>query len=138
MAKSSSSSADLAGERKNDAPLIDAATFSRKINEPASTTKAGKIIPQNPEAEKSLLGAVLIDEEVLADIADKVSAKDFYDPRHELVFAAMLRLYEKHTPVDLLTLTEELRKSDDLKSVGGAAYLSELTNYVPSSAHATS
>ncbi len=138
MAKSSSSSADLAGERKNDAPLIDAATFSRKINEPASTTKAGKIIPQNPEAEKSLLGAVLIDEEVLSDIADKVSAKDFYDPRHELVFAAMLRLYEKHTPVDLLTLTEELRKSDDLKSVGGAAYLSELTNYVPSSAHATS
>ena len=138
MAKSSSSSADLAGERKNDAPLIDAATFSRKISEPASTTKAGKIIPQNPEAEKSLLGAVLIDEEVLADIADKVSAKDFYDPRHELVFAAMLRLYEKHTPVDLLTLTEELRKSEDLKSVGGAAYLSELTNYVPSSAHATS
>ncbi len=138
MAKSSSSSADLAGERKNDAPLIDAATVSRSIATPAASTKAGKIIPQNPEAEKSLLGAVLIDEEVLADIADKVNAKDFYDPRHELVFAAMLRLYEKHTPVDLLTLTEELRKSNDLKSVGGAAYLSELTNYVPSSAHATS
>ncbi|MCL1877015.1 replicative DNA helicase [Candidatus Saccharibacteria bacterium] len=86
----------------------------------------------------SLLGAVLIDEEVLVDIADKIHANDFYDPRHERIFAAMLRLYEKHMPVDLLTLTDELKKTDDIKTVGGAAYLSELTNYVPSSAHATS
>lgn len=140
MAKHSSSSADLAGDNRNDAPLID--TISNpgrsRTASAGNSVPNGKVIPQNPEAEKSLLGAVLIDEEILADIADKIHAADFYDPRHERVFSAMLRLYEKHSPVDLLTLTEELRKSDDLKIVGGAAYLSELTNYVPSSAHAVS
>lgn len=140
MAKHSSSSADLAGDNRNDAPLIDTISNpGRSRTAPAgNSVPDGKVIPQNPEAEKSLLGAVLIDEEILADIADKIHAADFYDPRHERVFSAMLRLYEKHSPVDLLTLTEELRKSDDLKIVGGAAYLSELTNYVPSSAHAVS
>ncbi|MDR0957333.1 MAG: replicative DNA helicase [Candidatus Nomurabacteria bacterium] len=144
MAKHSSSSADLAGERKVDQPIVDAANFGafeKKSNGRGSENSeiaTGKIPPQNIDAEMSLLGAVLIDEEVLGDIADKVRAADFYDPRHEKIFAAMLRLYEKHAPVDLLTLTDELKKTDDIKEVGGAAYLSELTNYVPSSAHATS
>ena len=84
----------------------------------------------------SLLGAVLIDEEVLADISDKVKSPDFYDKRHERIFAAMLRLYEHHRPVDLLTLSDELKKRDELEIVGGSAYLTELTNYVPTSAHA--
>lgn len=96
----------------------------------------GKIPPQNIDAEKSLLGAVLIDEEVLADVTEKVSAKDFYDKRHSLAFGGMVRLYERHRPVDLLTLTEELKKKDELETVGGAAYLTELTNYVPTAAHA--
>lgn len=60
----------------------------------------------------SLLGAVLIDEEVLADISEVVTAKDFYDKRHMTVYAAMMRLYEHHKPVDLLTLSEELKKKD--------------------------
>jgi replicative DNA helicase len=85
----------------------------------------------------SLIGAVLIDEEVLADVSDKLKALDFYDKRHEQIFAAMLRLYEHHRPVDLLTLSDELKKKDELEMVGGSAYLTELTNYVPTSAHAT-
>jgi replicative DNA helicase len=97
---------------------------------------AGKVPPQSLDAEMSLLGAVLIDEEVLADASELVSAKDFYDKRHQLIFAAMMRLYERHKPVDLLTLTEELKKKDDLETVGGSAYLTELTNYVPTAAHA--
>lgn len=97
---------------------------------------AGKIPPQNLDAEKSLLGAVLIDEEVLADILEHVRADDFYEKRHGVVFGAMTRLYEKHKPVDLLTLTDELNKKDELELVGGSAYLSELTNYVPTAAHA--
>ena len=95
-----------------------------------------KIPPQNLDAEKSLLGAVLIDEDVLASISDKIKAHDFYDKRHETVFDAMIRLYERHQPVDLLTLSDELKRKDELELVGGSAYLTELTNYVPTAAHA--
>ncbi|MBC7565149.1 replicative DNA helicase [Candidatus Saccharibacteria bacterium] len=97
---------------------------------------AGKIPPQNLDAEMSLLGAVLIDEETLADISEHVKANDFYDRRHGLIYDAMMRLYEKHKPVDLLTLTEELKKKNDIETIGGSAYLTELTNYVPTAAHA--
>lgn len=99
---------------------------------------AAKVPPQSIDAEKSLLGAVLIDEEVIADVAEIVSPHDFYDPQHETIFQAMMRLYERHKPVDLLTLTEELKKKKELNDVGGSAYLSELTNYVPTAAHAAS
>ncbi len=101
-----------------------------------SSSTAAKIPPQNLDAEKSLLGAVLIDEEVLADVTENVKVIDFYDKNHSLIFGAMLRLFEKHKPVDLLTLTEELKKKDELDVVGGSAYLTELTNYVPTAAHA--
>jgi replicative DNA helicase len=96
----------------------------------------GKVPPQNLDAEKSLLGAVLIDEETLADISEHVTPKDFYDKRHGAIFGGMMRLYEHHKPVDLLTLTEELKKKDELDAIGGSAYLTELTNYVPTAAHA--
>jgi len=97
---------------------------------------AGKVPPQSLDAEKSLLGAVLIDDETLADITEHVNPKDFYDKRHGLVFGAMMRLYEKHKPVDLLTLTDELKRKKELETIGGSAYLTELTTYVPTSAHA--
>lgn len=98
--------------------------------------QAGKIPPQNLDAEMSLLGAVLIDEEVLADITEHVAEKDFYDKRHASIYAAMMRLYEKHKPVDLLTLTDELQRKKELEVIGGSAYLTDLTNYVPTAAHA--
>jgi replicative DNA helicase len=97
---------------------------------------AGKVPPQNLDAEKSLLGAVLIDEETLADISEHVSPKDFYDKRHATIFGGMMSLYEHHKPVDLLTLTDQLKKKDELETIGGSAYLTELTNYVPTAAHA--
>lgn len=98
--------------------------------------QAGKIPPQNVDAEMSLLGAVLIDEETLADISEHVTPKDFYDKRHALIYEGMMYLYEKHKPVDLLTLTDELKRKSNLEEVGGSAYLTELTNYVPTAAHA--
>lgn len=95
-----------------------------------------KVPPQNLDAEMSLLGAILIDDEVVADTSEHVRPKDFYDKRHGTIFDAMMRLYEKHKPIDLLTLTEELKRKDQLDTVGGSSYLSELTNYVPTAAHA--
>lgn len=97
---------------------------------------SAKIPPQNVDAEMSLLGAILIDGEIIADLTDKVKAIDFYDKRHHTVFDAMLRLYERHRPVDLLTLSDELRRRDELETIGGSSYLTELTNYVPTAAHA--
>lgn len=97
---------------------------------------AGKIPPQNLDAEMSLLGAVLIDEDTLSDISEHVNARDFYDQRHAIIYDAMMRLFEKHKPVDLLTLTEELKGKKELDTIGGSAYLTELTNYVPTAAHA--
>jgi replicative DNA helicase len=102
------------------------------------TVPAGKVPPQNLDAEMSLLGAVLIDEEVLADITEHVKPKDFYDKRHAVIFDAIMRLYEKNKPVDLLTLTDELKRKKEIDEIGGSAYLTELTNYVPTSAHAES
>lgn len=100
------------------------------------TQSHGKVPPQNLDAEVSLLGSVLIDEDVLTRVSDNLHADDFYDKRHEAIFAAMLRLYERHSPVDLLTLSDELQKHDQLEMIGGSSYLSELTNMVPTSAHA--
>ena len=102
------------------------------------TVPAGKIPPQNVDAEMSLLGAVLIDEEVLADITEHVKPKDFYDKRHAIIYDAIMRLYEKNKPVDLLTLTDELKRKKEIDEIGGSAYLTELTNYVPTAAHAES
>ncbi len=95
-----------------------------------------KIPPQNVDAEMSLLGAVLIDEEVLADVSETVDARDFYDKRHADIYDAMMRLFEHRKPVDLLTLTDELKKKGLLEDIGGSKYLTELTNYVPTAAHA--
>lgn len=110
-----------------------------KQNQPTTPKKQGaKVPPQNLDAEVSLLGAVLIDENVLTRVSDKLAADDFYDPRHINIFDAMLRLYERHMPVDLLTLSDELKKKDELESAGGAEYLTELSNQVPTAAHAES
>ena len=98
--------------------------------------QAGKVPPQSLDAEKSLLGAVLIDDDVLADVSEFVAQPDFYDKRHGIIFDGMMRLFERHKPVDLLTLTDELQRKKELETVGGSAYLTEFTTYVPTAAHA--
>lgn len=98
--------------------------------------KGAKIPPQNIDAEVSLLGSVLIEDEVITAIADKIFPGDFYDKRHGTIYAAMVKLYEKHQPVDLLTLSNALKDTDELEDVGGSSYLTELTNAVPTAAHA--
>ncbi len=98
--------------------------------------KDAKIPPQNIEAEVSLLGSILIDDEVITTVADKIFSSDFYEKRHGSIYAAMLKLYEQHKPVDLLTLSSMLKDTDELEQVGGSSYLTELTNAVPTAAHA--
>lgn len=95
----------------------------------------GKLPPQNPEAEASLLGALLIDSDAIVKVADTVTNDDFYDERHNHIFTAVKNLYDKHIPIDVLTLADELRNNGLLDTVGGPSYLTELTNFVPSAAH---
>jgi len=102
----------------------------------ATKTEAAKIPPHNLDAEASLLGAILIDVDAIVRIADKIGSNDFYDERHQRIYEAMQKLYEKHSPIDVLTLSNQLKDNGLLDTVGGAAYLTELTNYVPTAAHA--
>lgn len=92
--------------------------------------------PQSVDVEASLLGCILIDPDAIVKVSDLISAIDFYDERHRLVYEACVRLYEQQTPIDIITLSEELRAEGDLQRVGGAAYLTELTNTVPTATHA--
>jgi replicative DNA helicase len=91
--------------------------------------------PQNLEAEASLLGAVLIDGDALVKIADSITAQDFFDTRHQRIFEAVAQLYEKRSPIDVLTLADQLKGNGFLEMIGGPAYLTELTNFVPTAAH---
>lgn len=100
-----------------------------------SNTSTAKIPPQNLDAESSLLGSILIDSDAIVRVADIVTVKDFYDERHERIYEAISKLYNKHSPIDILTLSNQLKDDDFLDTVGGASYLTELTNYVPTAAH---
>lgn len=94
-----------------------------------------KIPPQNYEAEASLLGALLIDSEAIVKVADTVEARDFYDKKHEIIYQTMKTLYDRRSPIDVLTLNDELKSTGNLAAVGGAEYLTQLTNFVPTAAH---
>lgn len=99
-------------------------------------TQGATIPPQNTDAEASLLGAILIDSDAIVKIADSVNPEDFYDPKHQRIYEAIAQLYEKHSPIDVLTLADQLKGTGFLDFAGGPAYLTELTNYVPTAAHA--
>ncbi len=96
---------------------------------------AERIPPQNLEAEQSLLGALLIEKDALIRVADIVRPEDFYKQAHADIYSAMLDLFAKREPIDLLSLGNRLADKGQLETVGGRAYLIELTSVVPSAAH---
>jgi replicative DNA helicase len=91
--------------------------------------------PQNLDVEASLLGSLLIDSDAFIKIADTISSEDFFDEHHKVIFGAMRALHDKRSPVDILTLSEQLKSGGQLDVVGGASFLTELTNFVPTAAH---
>src|SRR3990167_4003090 len=95
----------------------------------------GKVQPQNIEAEQSVLGALLLDKEAIIKIADILNIDDFYRDDHNIIYSAILVLFEKRRPIDLITLTDHLEKEKKLETIGGASYLTTLVNSVPSAAH---
>lgn len=94
-----------------------------------------RLPPQNLEAEQSVIGAILLDNEAIAAAIEHLTPQDFYKDSHKRIFIAMLDLYEKNEPIDLITLTEQLNRKELLEGVGGASYLSSIVNMVPTSAN---
>jgi replicative DNA helicase len=94
-----------------------------------------KIPPQNIEAEQSVLGSLLLDKDALLKVADFLRPDDFYRDDHKVIFEAILKLFEKRKPIDVLTLTDILEKEKKLREVGGASYLTTLVNSVPTAAN---
>jgi len=97
---------------------------------------ATRIPPHSDEAEQSVLGALLIDKDAVVEVAEFLRKESFYQEKNGIIFEAIRDLYDEREPVDVVTVAEKLRSKKALKKVGGAGYLSELVNRVPTSAHA--
>jgi len=94
-----------------------------------------KLPPQHLEAEQSVLGGILIENEAINRVTEILDADDFYRDAHRKIFNALINLSERDEPADLITLTNELRKADQLDSIGGASYLTSLIDSVPTAAN---
>lgn len=94
-----------------------------------------KLPPHSLEAEQSVLGGLMLDNERWDNVAERVAIKDFFNRPHRLIFGEMQRLMELNKPIDLITLSESLEQKGDLDSVGGFAYLAELSKNTPSAAN---
>jgi len=95
-----------------------------------------KLPPQNLEAEAGLLGSILLDKDSLLKVGDTLQVEDFYEPKNQMIYHAMLELFEKNRPIDVLTISNRLREEGNIDRVGGSAYLTSLVNDVPSASHA--
>ena len=95
-----------------------------------------KLPPQNLEAEQSVLGSILIDNQVFHKVIEFLSAEDFYRPSHGKIFGTMVELISHSQPIDIVTLTSKMKSLGVYEEVGGAAYLAELLERVPTALNA--
>ena len=95
-----------------------------------------RIPPHNLDAERALLGSIMLKGEVMYEITDLVNVSSFYSEKHRLIFETMLELFGKHNPTDLLAVAARLKEKNLLEDIGGNLYLSELVNSVPSASNA--
>ena len=100
------------------------------------TAVVDRIPPQNLEAEMALLGSILVDREMMATVAEILAPSDFYAALHETIYGALVSLYERGEPLDKITLSEELKRRNQLERIGGLAYLTSLMDTVPTAASA--
>lgn len=95
-----------------------------------------RIPPHSDDAEKSVLGSILLDKDALYEVLEKLKPEDFYNEMHMEIYSAVIELYRKSQPVDILTVSEELKKRKSLEMVGGRAYIALLSTVVPSTSNA--
>ena len=107
---------------------------NRQDNTPA-TDGFGHLQPQAPELEKAVIGALLVEKDAFSMVSEILKPKSFYEPKHQKIYEAIQALNIQQKPVDLLTVTEELRRTGELENAGGAFYITQLSGMVASSAH---
>ena len=111
----------------------------RRKNNPASVTNVffehGKVPPQAVDLEEAVLGAMMLENDKLAEVIEILKPEVFYKEQHQKIYSAIHRLYGSNQPVDILTVTEDLRQAGELDIVGGAYYITNLTNRVASAAN---
>jgi replicative DNA helicase len=119
---------------KSESILSKVRSFTNK-NTDLSSLMFGKLPPQARDLEEAVLGALMIDKHSIGDVVDILKPESFYDERNVKVYRAILKLFENSEPIDILTVTEQLKKQGDLEAIGGPYHLTELTNRVASSAN---
>src|SRR3989344_1272747 len=91
--------------------------------------------PHSPDAERTVLGALLLDPEAIVKVSDFLKPEDFYDPTYRQVFEAVYQLYISHEPIDFVTVASKLADNKAVQDIGGSAFLAELASAVPTSSH---
>ena len=100
-----------------------------------AAVSAGRIPPQAVDVEQAVLGALMLDKNAVSDTLDLLLPASFYDPKHQYIYAAIRELFASSQPIDLLTVSNQLKKDGALEAAGGPAYISQLTSRVSSAAH---
>ena len=100
-----------------------------------TSSNISRIPPQNNEAEISVLGSLMLDRDAIIKIGDLITAEDFYDPKHQVIYEAIISLFGKNTSIDILTVTNYLEEKKLLEQVGGLSYLNSLMANVPTAAN---
>src|SRR6201986_1471857 len=106
-----------------------------RITNPTPYSGLGKLPPQAVDLEEAVLGALMLEKDALSSVIDILKPEVFYKDNHQKIFTAIRYLFEKTSPVDILTVTAQLRKQGELEMIGGAYYITELTNRVASAAN---
>jgi len=122
---------------ENENPNIKSNTNEKRsrITNPTPYAGLGKLPPQAVDLEEAVLGALMLEKDALSSVIDILKPEVFYRDNHQKIFQAIRTLFEKTSPVDILTVTAQLRTQGELEMIGGAYYITELTNRVASAAN---
>ncbi|MEW6635991.1 MAG: replicative DNA helicase [Actinomycetota bacterium] len=107
-----------------------------RIRDVSSGTEAARVPPHDLEAERAVIGAMLVSEAAVAAVAERLAAEDFYSEVHRVIYGSMMRLYGRGEPIDQITLTDELRRSGEFDRIGGRRYIFQIVESVPTAANA--
>jgi len=105
------------------------------VRQSVASPDYGKLPPQAVELEEAVLGALMLDKEALTDVIDILKKDSFYKEDHQIIFESIVDLFQRSEPIDILTVTQELKKKGQLEIIGGPFYIAQLTNRVASSAN---
>ncbi len=119
-------------ENKSDKTRKPGTRISKTNN---LANELGRVPPQAVDLEKAVLGAMMLEKNAVTDTIDILTREGFYDPKHQYIFAVIQELFGSSQPIDILTVTDKLKKNGELEAAGGAAYISQLTSRVASTAH---